>query len=94
MILEVDIIRRSNIIFVIETETDVMNLSFYASYYKNKSILIISYFYTSPIASNIFSYKRLLQNLEIEASRLNHQTVLAKTLFSIMVHPVTSLREV
>ena len=35
-------------------------------YFKDKPITIISYSYTSTIASNIFNYKRLLQNLEIE----------------------------
>ena len=32
-------------------------------YFKDKLIPIISYSYTSPIASKMFNYKRLLQNL-------------------------------
>ena len=34
--------------------------------FKDKSVPVISYSYTLPIASKIVNYKRLLQNLEIE----------------------------
>jgi hypothetical protein len=35
-------------------------------YFKDHSVPIISYSYTSPIASNIFNYKRLLQDFSID----------------------------
>jgi len=35
-------------------------------YFKGKSITIISYSYTQPIASTIFNYRKVLQNLKID----------------------------
>ena len=36
------------------------------SYFKDQSVPIISYTYTKPIATKIFNYKRVLQDLDID----------------------------